>query len=128
MKHLKKYNESVSEISLQDVEDICQELKDEGFQIYNIITHQSYNNKKLYIIEISRKGGFKYDDVKETLLRLKDYLGSSWIFGLLKRRWDIKYSIATFDMNDILVYSAERDILHKIGTNPIYEINIYINV
>ncbi len=66
MKHLKKYNEIVDDEVFSDVCDIFQELEDEGFII---IVHKSSGH-----IYISKLHGFKYEDVKETLLRLKDYL------------------------------------------------------
>ncbi len=68
MKHLKKYNESVEEISLEDIRDICLELEDNDFNI-TIMN----NTKDIYTITIG-KSEFTYKDVKEVLLRLKDYL------------------------------------------------------
>ncbi len=100
MKHLKKYNESKEEISLEDIRDICLELEDEGFKIENTeeptlqdvkdilleledegfkvifsrFANREYFNCYTYTINIVKeKAKFIYDDVKEVLLRLKDY-------------------------------------------------------
>ncbi len=72
MKHLKKYNESKEKISLDDIRDICIELEDDGFLV-----------RIAYGVDVIRinifRGGkhFEYKDVKETILRLQDYLGDS---------------------------------------------------
>ncbi len=72
MKHLRKFNENVEKISMDDIHDICQELEDEGFEI-DITSYIQYNT-----ILIQKDVAFKYSEVKEVLLRLREYLGSSW--------------------------------------------------
>ncbi len=71
MKHLRKYNESKEDISIEDIKDICQELEDEGFSVRII------PGIDLIYINICLLSHlyFQYKDVKETVLRLKDYLG-----------------------------------------------------
>ncbi len=69
MKHLKKYNESVEKISIQDVKDILLELEDEGFTTKFL---WNTDNMHEFIINKNYKA-FKYIDAREVLLRLKDY-------------------------------------------------------
>lgn len=70
MRHLKKYNESKEELTLQDIRDICLELQDEGFKI----------EIEYYYVKISNPNKkFKYDEVKDVMLRLKDYLGEWYL-------------------------------------------------
>ncbi len=80
MKHLRKYNESKEEISLQDVKDICQELEDEGFQVdLKECGILKYYGCECFYIRIRKNTRtikyFEYKDVKEVLLRLRDYIG-----------------------------------------------------
>ncbi len=71
MKYLKKYNESVEEKSMEDIRDICLELEDEGFKVE--FKHEHFDS-----IRISKPNKtFKYEEVKEVMLHLKDYL-SHW--------------------------------------------------
>ncbi len=88
MKHLKKYNESVEEPTLQDVRDILLELEDEGFTA-KIHRLKSQNVLKI-LIKKTKLECYKYQDVKETLLRLKDYLGEK-----------IRYISVSIDPNNI---------------------------
>ncbi len=74
MKHLKKYNESIEQKSLQDIKDILLELEDEGF-ITRIATRRGIATITITNHNVTY---FKYPDVKETMLRLKDYLGSNY--------------------------------------------------
>ncbi len=66
MKHLRRYNESKEKISFDDIRDIFIELEDDYFDIKIDNLGQG--------IYITKVGGFKYNDVKEALLHLRDYL------------------------------------------------------
>ncbi len=83
MKHLKKYNENINDISLQDIRDICLELEDEKFIIElneGKSAAELLANAFNISIESGKEKNFKYSEVKEVLLRLKDYLGEKLIF------------------------------------------------
>ncbi len=74
--HLKKYNESVEEKSFEDIKDICLELKDNGYEVsYYIFS----SHKKMSIRIDNPRGKIVYDDIKDVLLRLDDYLGDNYI-------------------------------------------------
>ncbi len=77
MKHLKKYNESIEEKkSFEDIRDICLELEDDGFDIFYAGFYTTGATCAIRIAKPSEK--FLYTEVKEVLLRLKDYLGSNY--------------------------------------------------
>ncbi len=91
MMHIRKYNESIDTVILTDVKDICQELEDDGFYTY---TAQINFKKPSFYVEIIKNirvdEYFQYKDVKETVLRLRDYLDSnlkSISIFTHKRRW-----------------------------------------
>ena len=94
MKHLKKYNESVAneENIRQDIREICYDITDyNGYMIGNfnkyivdpkIYIDPSYKDIKKFTRVSIMKPGFviyKFDDVKEVCLRIKDYLGDKYI-------------------------------------------------
>jgi len=80
MKYLRKYNESY--INIEDIKDICLELTDLGIVI-SISSTDAYRNKNvIYFHNYNIHNGMKWNDVKDCLLRLKDYLGDKFIeFG-----------------------------------------------
>ncbi len=132
MKHLKKYNESANEISLQDVKDILLELEDEKFEV--IVDNTEYGSD---VIKITINGpdypmeDFKYHNVKETLLRLKDYLGSHWKFGsVMIYNYDYeevdKFNIESFDEGGLCIYGNEYHV-QDATESDITSIEIYFN-
>src|ERR1035437_509314 len=88
MKHLKRFNERGTSEMLEDIRDICQELKDDGFYInifqldnYILIKLDNYIliSKRLFTNHGSYLGNFDYKDVSEVIERLKDYLGDRFL-------------------------------------------------
>lgn len=76
MKYLRKYNESY--INIEDIKDICLELTDLGIVI-SISSTDAYRNKNvIYFHNYNIHNGMKWNDVKDCLLRLKDYLGDNY--------------------------------------------------
>jgi len=69
MKHLKKFNESKD---IDVIKDICLELKDDGF-----IANVNINNSHIFISGRDIDGTILWDDVKDTVSRLLDYLGDN---------------------------------------------------
>ncbi len=94
MKYLKYFESNIIHSSIkEDIEDICLELSDIGFEIY-VVKENSMQydfGKPIYIIQISKKldeetlsfAGdneyFNYSDVEEVIERIKDYLGNRFI-------------------------------------------------
>lgn len=80
MKYLKRFNERGTNEMLEDIRDICQELKDDGFYI-NIFQLDNYIliSKRLFTKHGSYLGNFDYKDVSEVIERLKDYLGDRFL-------------------------------------------------
>ena len=85
MKHLATFNESTNpgfpEDILQDLKDICLELKDIGFQIktgrYVDVYKVSKNIDCIRIYKYDKVGHydtFNYNTVKEYIDRIKDYM------------------------------------------------------
>ncbi len=74
MKYLRKYNESVEDKSFQDIKDICLELEDDGYIVSYILTSVG-----LWIRIKNKKNIIYGENIQETLLRLKDYLGNNYI-------------------------------------------------
>ncbi len=144
MKHLKKYNESVNEKTIEDVRDICQELEDESFDVKfypQDERHYGYTQPSVYIINIT-KTTFLYNDVKEVLLRLRDYLCEDGPRGLYDNL-DVnvypqsfsylRYTNCEFDENDLRGRCAEivpftdnkiEYILYRITNMPLLCIKI----
>ncbi len=100
MKYLKLFNESQSDSIIDDVEDICVELKDIGFQTGIGIPNRFYD-KQLCYLSINRKGQyFDYNEVSEVVDRLIRYLGDKFIkLRILKDEID--------DSDPINVYEIE---------------------
>lgn len=76
MKYLRKFNEGKYEDDLKDdIRQIFSDLTDDKCDIY-------FNSTKNYIL-LSNKSHitnyFRFSDIKDELLRLKDYLGDRWI-------------------------------------------------
>ncbi len=133
MKHLRKYNESVEQITSQDVKDILLELEDEGFKVK--IEHCDWLIEDIYTAEISKYNkSFKYDEVKETLLRLKEYLGVN-LYNTYVTTTQNDYTSCIFDENFIRgnMLFFNKDDTHKYDTeikditdDDIYNIEFYI--
>lgn len=71
MKHLRHINESLKDDIYHDIMDICQELVDEGFEIF---TNTYTDSFRTYI---SKSHTFSYDEIlSETIERLKDFMKS----------------------------------------------------
>ena len=84
MKYIKHFNEDVNlnEESdlIQDIKEICYDITDDDkFFLGNRITHGTplifirKNQREIY------KKSFKFEEVKETMLRLKSYLGDIYL-------------------------------------------------
>lgn len=92
MKHLKTYNEKFTISNLEDLKEICYELTDSGYFIVefdrlyrerpkygiNYVPKDKEYTSVNYVWIHPSKRMAKIDDVKETLLRLKDYLGEDF--------------------------------------------------
>lgn len=90
MKYLKSFNESLDKNIIQDLEDICQELKDEGFTI-NID-----NNSAQQFITIYKKikygyKWFTYKDIEDVFLRIQDYIKQQGYYAEIKLNNDKSY-------------------------------------
>ena len=104
MKYLKKFNET---INIEDLRDICLELEDINIRCSFI---PSWNRRDGLIISICGKviDGKKVDDynyvyfseIKDTLLRIKDYLGDKFI--------RFKYTTMFDDPLDYNIYLNEK--------------------
>lgn len=73
IKLFENFNESISEEMIQDLKDICLELRDEGFRIQIFNTESSiqiYIDRPINIKCIK----FRLDEIKEYILRIIDYL------------------------------------------------------
>ncbi len=75
MKYLRKYNENLkSQEILNDIEDICLELNDmNNFGRQIKVKVETEAQRDVYRVEINMSK-IKFDEIKETLLRLKDYV------------------------------------------------------
>ena len=102
--HLKSFNESTnSGVSSKDVEEICYELTDLGydFQIYNntekVILDPFPGNVLIAVLIDKKLKKSKYQEIEDTLLRLIDFLGKNLISISIKYdgvgvgTWDIFY-------------------------------------
>lgn len=85
MKYLKSFNESLEPNIKQDLEDICQELKDEGFTIKidvgKTTTYPPFAEYLITLYKISESGSdrtgrykwFTYKFIEDVFLRMQDY-------------------------------------------------------
>jgi hypothetical protein len=113
MKYLKTYESVKKHEILQNIEDICLELNDNGFS-YHI--NKNYRGRVPYEstqfdIEI-RKGtdydpsGFKWSEIEDVVERLKSYLipiGYDWSYDSRKSN----DSHVLFKTDDIYVYNIK---------------------
>jgi len=78
MKYLKKYDNINYGIIIDDIKDICLELSDDGFNV--VVVEPNYKNLNRLQVSIilshnmEKADLFKLDDVKDTILRIGDYL------------------------------------------------------
>jgi hypothetical protein len=102
MKYLKTYESVKKHEILQNIEDICLELNDNGFSYHLNKNYGSFN------IEI-RKGtdydpdGFKWSEIEDVVERIKSYLipmGYDWSYDARKRN----DTNVLFKTDDIYVY------------------------
>ncbi len=131
MKHLKKYNENKKE-TLDDIHDICLELEDEGFKIE--IRPRNPWLENLYSVNISKYDEyFKYNEVKETMLRLKNYLDNynkyNSVYITTAQRNYACHCI--FDENFLYskmltVYKTDKADIIDITNDDIFNIEFYI--
>lgn len=73
MKHIRRFNESL--FKEEDLQDILLELTDLGYGYllsFNTGVISIYDNK-------SWKNGYIWDDIKDCILRIKDYLGPKYL-------------------------------------------------
>ncbi len=124
LKRFKRYKLPDVGISVDDVKDICIELEDAGFEV----TFPDTGGEILLRINIKKNSGyFKYNEVKEVLLRLKDYLGEHWYNGMVilsQQLYDTTiYLFDSFDEEKLYIIDDRRviDITHR----DIKEIYIY---
>ena len=79
MKHLKKFNESSTSISKQDILDICLDLTDIGFLVEissATIRPKNKGHVEATSISINKTNSFQIDsDIIDALLRISDYVG-----------------------------------------------------
>ena len=80
MKYLKKFNES-KEIR-QDITEICYDITDYGKFMIGFQYNSRYDY--IYIVQpiadiVAYDGLFKFDDIKEVCLRIKEYLGDNYL-------------------------------------------------
>lgn len=86
MKYLKLYEEMelANQMSQLDIEDILLEVKDIGYDVVveENFKHTIYDrNDGLYYIKIYKNAEIpvNFDEIKDCVLRLKDYLGDRYI-------------------------------------------------
>lgn len=84
MNYLESYN--LYNKSEQDIRDICLELEDIGMS--SSVNHNDSCISTIEIKFISSKYGVPWCDIEDCLLRLKGYLGSSFIRLIIKRKND----------------------------------------
>ena len=111
MKYLKTYESVKNHEILQNIEDICLELNDNGFSY-----HINNNYGSFVDIEI-RKGtdydpnGFKWSEIEDVVERLKSYLipmGYDWSYDARDRyRRKINDTHVLFKTDDIYVYNIK---------------------
>ncbi len=84
MNHLKTYKafESLSEDLISNVRDICLEIEDDGRFKCSVNTKDIKGISKHYVLiylsDIRDYDGFTFGEVKDVILRLKDYLGDKY--------------------------------------------------
>ncbi len=129
MKHLRRYNESKEEPTLQDVKDILLELEDEGFKVKLRNSDKKSKSSAFYILIEMKDEYFKYQDVKEVLLRLKDYL-EEYLLSVnivayapsIGGRYTNRYEITLFD--DDGIYGIFDDSTQDFTNSIIWELEI----
>jgi len=101
MKNIKSYKLFESENSniISDIEDICLDLSDNGFIINTGYQVGENGSKNSYLFIYKAKGRFKFDDVSETLKRVKEYLGDMWISEKFISRDDLHGFIKKIDVD-----------------------------
>ena len=110
MKNLKTYKlfESVDKDIIKDIEDILLEINDENNRIIGYVEYENIYNK-ISIENYKRDGTFQWKDIKETVLRLIDFLKINTI--------SIKYIISdncAKTINDFLSSISDDDYLRSV--------------
>ncbi len=95
MKYLKYFESNSFDVLKEDIKDICLELTDIGYSIKirkKIDDHDIFTNYGEYRFSIGKNNGdhystdpelyFDYKDVKETIERLKEYLGKNRVVNV----------------------------------------------
>ena len=103
MKYLKKFNESISKPSRQIIEDICLELKDIG------LDYEIWYDTDIHIEKLGINNKFKWEEVKDCVLRLKDYIGDYLIRIKFLTEYDDDYNDITFTDSDNLDSKTKID-------------------
>jgi len=137
MKYIKTYKifESESNEYLDDIKDILLELEDDGFRTRLSIDKLDYlsDNPIKFIAISNRLNGFspytpfEFVDIKDPLLRLREFIGESWIscsvlFQNSSDRIDIDINEKDYDKLDQWFGSDES---HSTGILDIY---IFFNI
>ena len=128
MKYLEGFNwfrkDKLKEISIIDIQDICLELQDAGmnFGILSISREKDITIKQIKFIKNSVSNEIYWDDVKDCILRLKDYLGNNFV------SFSYQYYVHYYSNNDYRKSIAGTQTLYKISDIPekwqIYSITI----
>ncbi len=124
-------NESVNDIKTwRDIHDICQELEDDGFTIKEFDSTTSFRRSEIgekknhrIIIHKGLKKRFSYSEVKETVLRLKDYLGDNYI----RVRADRYGNLRSFNVEYDVDFDETMFIQVEINTHGIVNESLYLN-
>ncbi len=129
MKHLKKYNENIENSTIEDIKDILLELEDEGFKV-DYSNLKDIKGEDSISIKKDAAKGFKYSDIKEVLLRLKDYLGEklshvSIVVPLNDHTYD-KFYVILF--NDEEFRCMGRTKVYDFKNHKIWKLDIYVTL
>lgn len=81
MRYLKSFNESFNKEYIDNIKDILLELEDDGY--ITIITKGKFDwiseNRIDFIYISNQLKPFEFSDIKDSMLRLKRFLGEDWI-------------------------------------------------
>src|ERR1035437_1521582 len=81
MKHIKTFESHIENEMTEDIKDICLELEDKGL-IVSLISEWDYKYilvTKGCELPVIMREEFDYEDVREVMDRLKDYIGDRFI-------------------------------------------------
>jgi hypothetical protein len=87
MKHIKTFESHIENEMTEDIKDICLELEDKGL-IVSLISEWDYKYilvTKGCELPVIMREEFDYEDVREVMDRLKDYIGDRFISIWVKK-------------------------------------------